>query len=117
MESKIRIDHDYVTDETFIRIDHYDGDLADKTLKHFLESVNARGVTLEYRDRDISKGKAQFAVLRPFNENELNLLTLRRFIQMTEEAGFTRDHWPEDCIGSVIATLKGHFGFTEKDLS
>lgn len=46
MNSKIRVEHDFDTNESFIQLTLESGDNSDKTLKNFVNQVSDRGIEL-----------------------------------------------------------------------
>lgn len=53
MNSKIRIIHNFTTNDPFIQLNIENGDNNDGALKHFLEQANIRGIEVTYpKDSD-----------------------------------------------------------------
>ncbi len=83
MNSKIRIEHDFSHNESFITLNLEEGDNNDKALKFFVEQANNRGVELIY-PRNNQDNKTIY--IRPMIAQEQELYIVRAFKQMCEES-------------------------------
>lgn len=69
MNSKIRINHEFDTNESYIQIELEDGDLNDNALKNFVEKVNTHGVELVYPKNSQDNRRPQLRVKNYYDYN------------------------------------------------
>lgn len=63
MNSKIRIIHNFTTNDPFIQLNIENGDNNDGALKHFVEQANVRGIEITY-PKDNTNNSIVFIILK-----------------------------------------------------